>query len=113
MGAVTAMFYTYSDARISAVCYDSAFSDFLKLAKELCKNHISLPNFVIDTAIKILRNTILGKNNLDIYKLLPINFSGLTTTPGFFIHAVNDELISIEHSINLFKAYKGKLFLII
>ena len=109
MGAVTAMLYTHSDQRISAVCYDSAFSDFLKLAKELCRKQISLPNFVIETAIMILRNTIIGKNNLDINKLMPINFSHLTTAPGFFIHALNDELIPLEHTLNLFEVYSGKL----
>jgi hypothetical protein len=108
MGAATAMLYTNSDQRISAVCYDSPFSDFTKLAKELCKKQVSLPNFVVDTALMFVRKTILGKNNLDIYKLMPINYSSKTTTPGFFVHAMNDELIPLEHSLNLFEVYAGE-----
>jgi dipeptidyl aminopeptidase/acylaminoacyl peptidase len=108
MGAATAMLYTNSDERISAVCYDSPFSDFTKLAKELCKKQVSLPNFVVDTALMFVRKTILGKNNLDIYKLMPINYSSKTTTPGFFVHAMNDELIPLEHSLNLFEVYAGE-----
>jgi len=108
MGASTAMLYTNLDARIKAVCYDSPFSDFSKLARELCKKHASLPNFVVDAALMFVRSTILGKNNLDIYKLSPINFSNKTKTPGFFLHAMNDELIPLEHSLQIFEMYSGE-----
>ena len=55
-----------------------------------------------------IRKTIQGKNNLDIYKLMPINFSSKTIAPGFFVHAMYDELIPLEHSLCLFEAYGGK-----
>ena len=108
MGAATAMLYTNTDERISAVCYDSPFSDFTKLAKELCKKQISLPNFVVDTALMFVRKTIQGKNNVDIYKLVPQNYSAKTNAPGFFVHAMNDELIPLEHSLSLFEVYGGE-----
>lgn len=107
MGAATAMLYNHSDERILAGCYDSPFCEFTKLARELCKKQVKLPNFVIDTALSFVRNTILKTNSLDLYKLEPQKFSPLTTTPGFFLHAMNDELIPLDHSMHLFDLYGG------
>jgi len=108
MGASTAMLYTNTDPRIKAVCYDSPFSDFGKLARELCQKHASIPNFVVSAALMFVRKTIIGKNSVDIYKLTPINYSNKTTTPGFFLHAMNDELIPLEHSLQIFEQYAGE-----
>lgn len=108
MGAATAMMYNYSDERIFASCYDSPFCEFTKLANELCKKQVKLPNFVINGALAFLRSTIQKTNNFDIYKLEPQKFSPNTTTPGFFIHAMNDELISLDHSLKLFEEYGGE-----
>jgi pimeloyl-ACP methyl ester carboxylesterase len=108
MGAATALLYSHSDSRIEACCYDSAFCEFTKLAKELCRRHVKIPNFVLDTALAIVRKTIQKKNNLDIYKLQPLLYAPKNTTPGFFVHAMNDELIPLEHSLNLFEVYGGE-----
>jgi hypothetical protein len=107
MGAATAMFYSNEDERISAVCYDSSYSDFILLAKELCTKHVSLPEFLIETCLFILRNTILSKNTLDINKLRPIKYASGVKCPGFFVHALNDELVKMEHSLSLFQKYGG------
>jgi len=107
MGAATALLYTHTDKRISAVCFDSPFSDFSQLALELCRKQLSIPNFVVSTALMFVRNTIIGKNNVDIYKLTPINYSNKTTTPAFFLHAMNDELIPLEHTLKIFEIYGG------
>lgn len=107
MGAATAMLYNHSDERICAVCYDSPFSDFTKLAKELCRKQVKIPHFVLDTALAFIRKTIISKNHLDIYKLTPITYASKTTTPAFFLHAMNDELIPLEHTLNMFEVYGG------
>ena len=112
MGAATAMFYSHTDERISAVCYDSSYSDFILLSKEICKKQVYLPNFFIETALFIIRKTILSKHNLDIYKLTPNKYSSTTTCPGLFVHALNDELVSVNHSLILFEKYAGKLKII-
>ena len=108
MGAVTAMIYASSDKRISSACYDSSFCDFRNLAKELCRKYLRLPSLIEDLAIKMVRSTILDKTKLDINKLIPLNFSKKTYTPGFFVHAFNDELISYDHSLKLFENYPGE-----
>ena len=107
MGAATTLLYTYKDPRICAICVDSPFEDFRKLAEELVVKQIKLPSFIIDGALKIVQGTVKKKNGLDIYKLRPIDNVSNTFVPALFIHAINDELIKVEHSINLFNNYGG------
>lgn len=108
MGAATTMMYTHSDERISCICLDSPFSDFSKLAKELCNKQVSLPDFVVGTALSIVNSTIKSKNGVDINKLVPSVYAPKTTAPAFFIHAMNDELIPLEHSLSIFEVYGGE-----
>jgi len=107
MGAATTLLYTYKDPRISAICIDSPFEDFKRLAEELVIKQIKLPKFIIDGALKIVQGTVKKKNGLDIYKLKPLENVSNTFQPALFIHAINDELINVEHSINLFNNYGG------
>ena len=107
MGAATTLLYTYKDPRIFAICIDSPFENFKRLAEELVIKQIKLPKFIIDGALKIVQGTIKKKNGLDIYKLKPLENVSNTFQPALFIHAINDELINVEHSINLFNNYGG------
>ena len=110
MGAATGMIYTHRDKRIRAVCLDSPFADFERLAKELVKKHLSfnLPGFIIGGMLSIVRGTILKKNGLDIDKLKPIELAGKTTAPIIFVHAIKDELIDVKHTMDLFNMYAGQ-----
>ena len=109
MGAATTMIYAHRDERIKAICMDSPFADFIRLAKELTLKQINLPGFLINTVLNIIRKTILGKNGLDIDKLKPIDYASKTFQPAIFIHAIYDELINVNHSIDLFNKYGGQV----
>ena len=111
MGAATTMFYAYSDQRIKAICMDSPFGDFKLLAKELCLKYITLPNFVLTTAMNFVKNTVKEKCGLDIDKLKPILYANKTRTPAFFLHAVGDELINLEQTLELVDEYAGERFI--
>ena len=111
MGAATTMFYAHSDKRIKAICMDSPFGDFKLLAKDLCSKYISLPNFVLSTAMNLVKNTVKEKCGLDIDKLKPILYANKTKTPAFFLHAVTDELISLEQTLKLVENYGGEKFI--
>jgi len=108
MGAATTMIYAHRDERIKAICMDSPFADFNRLAKELTLKQINLPGFLVNTVLNIIRKTILGKNGLDIDKLRPIDCAPKTFQPALFIHAIYDELIKVEHTIDLFNNYGGQ-----
>lgn len=108
MGAATSMMYSHSDNRIVCICLDSPFCDFSRLAKELCKKHANLPGFIVDGALSFISNTIKSKNDVNIKKLSPIIYAPQTFIPAFFLHASNDELISLSHSLDLFDIYGGE-----
>ena len=108
MGAATTMIYSHRDKRVKAICMDSPFADFKRLAKELIVKQIKLPNFLMDGVLKIIRSTVLGKNGLDINKLRPIDSADKTFQPAIFIHANKDELINNQHSVDLLNKYAGK-----
>ena len=108
MGAATTMIYAHKDKRVKAICLDSPFADFNLLAKDLVLTKITIPKFLIDGALKIVRMIVKKKNGLDIDKLKPIDAAPKTTQPVLFIHANEDELINNKHSEMLLKAYKGK-----
>jgi dipeptidyl aminopeptidase/acylaminoacyl peptidase len=111
MGAATTMFYAHSDPRIKAICMDSPFGDFKLLAKELCLKYITLPNFVLTTAMNFVKNTVKEKCGLDIDKLKPVLYANKTRTPAFFLHAVGDELINLEQTLELVDEYAGERFI--
>ena len=73
MGAATSLMYASKDKRIKAICVDSPFADFKRLAKEMCLNVVKLPNLLIDGALSIISKTCKNKNNTDIYKIKPID----------------------------------------
>jgi len=111
MGAVTALFFAQSDNRISAACYDSPFSDFVKLTKDVIKKYVYIPNFLFETILIFVRRTIQEKNGFDIYKLIPIKCAKEIHIPGFFVHAINDELVSSDHTMEIFNSYAGEKIL--
>ena len=108
MGAATTMIYAHRDSRISAICLDSPFADFSRLAKELTSKQINLPGFLVSGALSLIRSTVLSKNGLDIDKLKPIEFASKTFQPAIFVHAIYDELINIQHSMDIFNKYGGQ-----
>jgi hypothetical protein len=111
MGAATTMFYAHSDKRVKAICMDSPFGDFKLLAKELCLKHITLPDFVLTTTMNFVQKTVKEKCGLDLEKLQPQIYASKTKTPAFFLHAVNDELISLEQTLKLVESYGGEYFI--
>ena len=107
MGAATTLLYAHKDQRIKAICLDSPFADFRKLAKELALNNFNYPNFLIDTILNFLGKTVKKKNGLDINLLKPIETVKETFQPGLFIHAKNDKLIGVQHTLDIYEQYPG------
>ncbi len=108
MGASTALIYAHRDKRIKAICLDSPFANFCRLARELTKQYISLPDFLINGVLSIIGSTIKNKNGMDIFKLNPIETAEKTFQPAIFIHAIKDQLINVQHAIDIFNIYGGE-----
>ena len=107
MGASTALMYSYLDNRIKAQCVDSPFATFRDMAIKLVKKHINIPEFIINSILYFVKKTIKNKINLDLEDLKPIDCAPLSKTPTFFIHAMKDDLIPYEHTIQIYEKYAG------
>jgi fermentation-respiration switch protein FrsA (DUF1100 family) len=108
MGAATTMIYAHKDQRIYAIVMDSPFADFSKLAKELVQKQVNkLPGFLISGALGVVGSTIKKKTGMEVSKLKPIKCANKTYVPALFIHALNDELINIQHTLDLTEKYEG------
>ena len=109
MGAATTLLYTPTDRRIKCIVVDSPFSDFRKLAKEICKSNVNIPSLLIEGAISIIGSTVKNKNGMDINDIKPINSVKKCKVPAFFIHAVDDTFVKYEHSENILNNYAGDI----
>lgn len=109
MGAATTLLYTAMDKRIKCIVVDSPFSDFRKLAKEMCKSAILAPGILIDGAISIVGKTVQKKNKADINDIKPIKAVENCYVPVMFIHAQNDEMVPFKHSEKLLQNYAGEI----
>ena len=108
MGAATAMMYLYKDSRIKAAVIDSTFADFNVLAKQLCRKVKAIPDILIYFVMYFVKKTIKEKCGFDIENLRPIDYASLCTAAAFFIHAMRDELIPLEHTLKIYEQYAGE-----
>lgn len=111
MGAATVLMYSSGDNRIKAICVDSPFCDFKVLAKELCKKYANIPGFVTETALVFIKKSVKKKNEFDLDDIKPIKYVRNIRIPGLFIHALNDEMVPMNHSIKLYHNYSGEKIL--
>ena len=109
MGAATTLLYAPTDRRIQCIAVDSPFSDFRKLAKEICKSNSKIPSLLIEGAISIIGSTVKNKNGMDINDIKPINSVKKSKIPAFFVHAIDDTFVKYEHSENLISNYAGDI----
>ena len=61
--------------------------------------------------MNFVKNTVKEKCGLDIDKLKPVLYANKTRTPAFFLHAVGDELINLEQTLELVDEYAGERFI--
>ena len=109
MGAVTALIYSSRDKNnLSAIVLDSAFYSLKKLIEELIEESIKIPNFIINSMVKTLQNTILEKANFDINDIEPYLFAQKCSVPAFFCHGKDDSLINPHHCQDLYDIYPYK-----
>ena len=108
MGATTTLLYTPTDKRIKCIVVDSPFSDFRKLAKEICQNNVTVPGLLIEGAISIIGSTVYSKNGMDINNIKAINTVKQCFVPVIFIHAEDDTFVKYKHSELLFQNYAGE-----
>jgi esterase/lipase len=107
MGAVTAIMYIESDPTIGAVILDSPFYSLKKLVKEIVKSRAPIPNFIITSAYKMIKNTIKKKMQFSLKQIEPINYVQNCFIPALFVHGEKDDFVNYYHSQKLYDLYQG------
>ena len=109
MGSVTALLYaSRENNNLSAMLLDSSFYSLKQLIKELIDKNITIPKFIENSMIDILRNTILEKAKFDIMDIEPHLFTKKCNIPAYFCHGKEDTLINVHHCTDLYNIYPGE-----
>jgi len=114
MGAATALLHGHRDPSIAAMILDSPFSSLLQLAHEVIDRAKirRKPQFMVNSAIKMVRSTILKKTGLDIARLRPIENVSSCHIPAIFVAGTHDAFIPPHHTEDIFTQYAGEKSLI-
>ena len=107
MGAVTALMYGSKDLSIAGLVLDSPFSSLKILIDELARERVNLPNFIINQALKLIKEIIKEKANFNLDDIEPINYAGKCFIPAYFCHAKSDTFVNIHHCKDLYNVYPG------
>lgn len=107
MGAVTAIMYGDRDPSIAGLVLDSAFASLKVLIEELVKDRVSLPNFVLNQATKLVKSTVSKKAKFNLDDIEPIKFAERCFIPALFCHGKNDIFVKPHHCQELYTVYPG------
>ena len=107
MGAVTAIMYGDRDPSIAGLVLDSAFSSLKVLIEELVKERVTLPNFVLTQATKLVKSTVNKKAKFNLDEIEPIKYAERCFIPALFCHGKNDSFVKVHHCTELHSVYPG------
>ena len=107
MGAVTAIMYGDRDPSIAGMVLDSPFSSLKLLVEELVKDKVSLPNFIVNQALKLVKSTVQKKASFKLDDIEPINFAKRCYIPALFVAAKDDTFVKPHHAKDLNEVYPG------
>ena len=109
MGAVTAIMYGDRDPSIAGLVLDSPFCSLKVLTEELAKERASsIPNFVLNQGVKMIRETIKEKAKFDINDIEPKVYAERCFIPALFCHGLNDTFVNVHHCQDLYDVYAGE-----
>ena len=108
MGAVTAIMYGDRDPSIAGLVLDSPFYSLKLLTEELAKEKAaSIPNFILNQGVKMIRETIKEKAKFDINDIEPKVFAERCFIPALFCHGLDDTFVNVHHCKDLYEVYAG------
>ena len=109
MGAVTAIMYGDRDPSIAGLVLDSPFCSLKTLTEELAKEKASsIPNFILNKGVSMIRDTIKEKAKFDINDIEPKVYAERCFIPALFCHALDDSFVNVHHSNDLYNVYAGE-----
>ena len=107
MGAVTALMYGSKDLSIAGLVLDSPFCSLRVLIEELARSRVNLPNFVVNQAIKLLKEIIKDKAGFNLDDIELKKYAEKCFIPAYFCHSKEDTFVNIHHCKDLYNVYAG------
>jgi len=107
MGAATAVLRAAKDKSLAACVLDSPFSELRGVAEEQICQHVSLPQFVVDAALEIVRSEVQSKAGFDPDAVRPIRAAPKASCPALFAAAREDTLTLPERVRDVYDAWGG------
>ena len=108
MGAVTAIMYGDRDPSIAGLVLDSPFCSLKVLTEELAKEKAaSIPNFILNKGVQMIRETIKEKAKFDINDIEPKVYAERCFIPALFCHGLDDTFVNVHHCKDLYEVYAG------
>jgi len=111
MGAATAIMHGDRDPSIACMILDSPFADLSQLAEEMVEKGreqgITVPNVVVNVAIRMIRSSVKKQANFDIKLISPIAHADKCFIPALFVAGEHDDFINKNHSEAIHAKYAG------
>lgn len=109
MGAATALLHSDDKSHVNAIICDSAFASLPDLMRDIgnSRSGIQCPPWLINSVISLIRMRVKGLAGFDIEDVVPVRNLKSRNVPALFIHARNDNFISVEHTRRLYEEYGG------
>ena len=111
MGAATALMHGDRDPSIACMILDSSFADLTQLAIEMVEKGreqgIVVPQFVVNIAIRMIRNSVKKSANFDIKHISPVAHADKCFIPALFVAGEHDDFINPHHSQQIHDRYAG------
>jgi fermentation-respiration switch protein FrsA (DUF1100 family) len=109
MGAATILMFDYAHCPmpISCIVCDSSFDDFYAVAEDMA-GRFGIPKEMLTAMFPMVEQQIkMMTGGMDIRSLKPVEKVQNIMFPALFVHAIDDNLIPMDHSERLFAAYGG------
>ena len=108
MGAAAAALYASEDRNIAFLVLDSPFTSLTELIKEQSNRLKWLPTGLSSSLVRQARKLIAKTVHFDIDAVSPMLAVRKCCAPCAFIHATDDVLISVNHSLRLLSLYPNQ-----
>jgi hypothetical protein len=108
MGAASILLYASTDPAIASIILDSPFAELWELCTELAGSYKLIPSVLANYMLGKVRSKIRRTLGFDIGSVSPATQASQCHAPALFVHAIDDELISITHMRRLYDLYAGE-----
>eukprot|EP00928_Gymnodinium_smaydae_P028546 TRINITY_DN2173_c0_g1_i1.p1 TRINITY_DN2173_c0_g1~~TRINITY_DN2173_c0_g1_i1.p1 ORF type:complete len:463 (-),score=78.29 TRINITY_DN2173_c0_g1_i1:138-1526(-) len=110
MGAVTVLLHADRDPSLGALCLDSPFANFTRLAEEMTSfenTALPVPRWLVKALLEVARARVRVLAGFDVEDVSAKDHVRGIFVPALFMHGREDNFISPVHSRDLYNGYAG------